>query len=110
METERAYEKEVTALLASHAAAVALDPLAAPPAFPKKPSPNLPARPLSFGFDARLTACLVQNAPPRTLSILHRRDALGVLTDLMAHLGFWHALPAIAVQPGAGAIEILQWL
>lgn len=109
METERAYEKEVTALLVSHAAAVALDPLAAPPAFPKKPSPNLPARALSFGFDARLTACLVQNAPPRTLSILHRRDALGVLVDLMAHLGFWHALPVIAVQPGAGAIELLQW-
>ena len=101
--SEQAYNAEVAAILARYAeaqaAAAASGGAVAPPAFPafpKKPSSNLSARALSFGFDARLTSALVQTSPPKQSNMMHRRDAVAYLQNMMEHFAFMHLLPPLA--------------
>jgi hypothetical protein len=123
-QTEEAYERDVSLLLQAHAEALRADPSAPAPVFPKKPSPNLPPRELTFGFSHKITTCLVQCAPPRHVSLLHRKDALAMLQDFMHHYALLHGLPGLLNAPpatwtsssdapsasvGGGLLELLGW-
>jgi len=92
-QAEQAYEEESRRLLEAHPNK---DDATQLPPFPKKPSSNLPPRPLSFGFDYRMTRCLVLTSPPRHISILHRRDVIAYMQCMMDHFLHFHSLPSIA--------------
>lgn len=102
IKSEADYQKVVADLLAAYAA----DPTTKPE-FPKSPSPHLPPRALTFGFHADIVKCIIQNAPPRVINILYRRDAVCLMQEMMMHVGVMHQLPRIAVNQTFH--DIVRW-